>query len=122
MSAQGIKDLPERADAIRNFPPPKNLKAVRLYLGMAGFYGRFIECFSLIAEPRQALKRKNATFLWGEAQQRASEQLKAALSTPSSCEFLIFLANLRWFVMRERCRHFGGPSSEAGRGFGPRRL
>jgi hypothetical protein len=57
-------------EAINNFPPPRNLKAVR-FLGMAGFYGRFIERFSRIEEPLHALKRKNAKFVWGEAQQSA---------------------------------------------------
>jgi hypothetical protein len=82
VSAQGIKVLPERVEAIRNFPPPKNLKAVRRFLGMAGFYGRFIERFSQIVEPLHALKRKNVWFLWGDVQQTAFEQLKDALSTP----------------------------------------
>jgi hypothetical protein len=70
-SAEGIRVLPERVEAINNFPPPRNLKAVRRFLGMAGFYGSFIEGFSRIAEPLHALKRKNAKFVWGEAQQSA---------------------------------------------------
>jgi hypothetical protein len=48
VSGQGIRVLPERVETIRNFSPPKN-KAVRRFLGIAGFYGRFIERFSLIA-------------------------------------------------------------------------
>jgi hypothetical protein len=67
---------------VRNFPPPRNIKAVRRFLGLVGFYGRFIECFSQIAEPLHALKRKNARFVWGETQQAAFERLKEALSTP----------------------------------------
>jgi hypothetical protein len=67
--------LPERIEVIRNFPLPKNLKAVRRFLGMVGFYGCFIERFSQIAEPLHALKRKNARFVWGEAQQAAFERL-----------------------------------------------
>ena len=38
--------------------------------------------FSKLAEPLHALKRKNATFLWGESQKEAFEQLKGAISTP----------------------------------------
>jgi hypothetical protein len=45
VSGHGIKVLPERVEAIRNFPPPKK-KAVRRFLGMTGFYGSFIEGFS----------------------------------------------------------------------------
>ena len=82
VSSKGVKILPERGEAIRNFPTPRNLKGVRRFLGMAGFYGRFIKHFSLIAEPLHALKRKNAKFIWGEAQRSAFERLKEALSTP----------------------------------------
>jgi hypothetical protein len=82
LSAQGVKVLPERVEVIQQFPTPKNLKAVRRFLGMAGFYARFVQDFSLLAEPLHALKRKNAKFVWGESQQTAFDKLKAALSTP----------------------------------------
>jgi hypothetical protein len=81
VSARGIKVLPERIEAIRNFPPPKNLKAVRRFLGMAGFYARFIYHFSQIAEPLHALKSKNVKFSWGDVQHTAFLHLKEALAT-----------------------------------------
>jgi hypothetical protein len=46
VSAQGIRIWPEGVEAIINSPSPKNLKAVRRFLGMAVFYGRFIDRFS----------------------------------------------------------------------------
>jgi hypothetical protein len=49
LSAEGVKVLAERVVAIHEFPPPKNLKAVRRFLGMAGFYARFVKDFSFIA-------------------------------------------------------------------------
>jgi hypothetical protein len=58
LSADGIKILPERVEAICQFPPPKNLKAVRRFLGMVGCYGNFVKKFSQLAEPLHALKRK----------------------------------------------------------------
>jgi hypothetical protein len=82
LSADGIRILPERVEAIRAFPSPKTLKGVRRFLGMVGFYGRFISHFSQIAEPLHALKRKNARFVWGEAQAGAFQRLKEALMTP----------------------------------------
>jgi hypothetical protein len=82
VSAQGIKVLGERVEAIRDFPPPKNLKALRRFLGMVGFYARFIDRFSQVAEPLHWLKRKNVKFVWGDAQQSAFLQLKEALVTP----------------------------------------
>jgi hypothetical protein len=82
LSAEGIKILPERVDAITSFPPPRTLKAVRRFLGMVGFYASFLPDFSRIADPLHALKRKNAGFAWGEVQNGAFEQLKALISTP----------------------------------------
>jgi hypothetical protein len=49
---------------------------------MVGFYGRFIERFSQIAEPLHSLKRKGVKFIWRDAQQLAFQQLKHALVTP----------------------------------------
>jgi hypothetical protein len=55
---------------------------VHRFLGMAGFYGHIIECFSQIAEPLNMLKRKNVRFLWGDVLQIVFKQLKDASSTP----------------------------------------
>jgi hypothetical protein len=82
LSQDGVRISPERVEAITSFSPPNNLKAVRRFLGMVGFYSRFVDRFSQIAEPLHALKRKNAKFAWGEAQQAAFQQLKDALATP----------------------------------------
>ena len=79
ISAKGIRVLPDRIDTIREFPCPVNLRSVRRFLGMVGFYARFIPDYSRCAEPLHALKRKGAKFVWGPAQQSAFEQLKQAL-------------------------------------------
>jgi hypothetical protein len=62
VSADAVEILLEKIEAIREFPPSTNLKAVRRLLGMVGFYGNFVKDFSLLAEPLHALKRKNAQF------------------------------------------------------------
>jgi hypothetical protein len=49
---------------------------------MVGFYARFIDRFSQIAEPLHLLKRKNVKFVWGDVQQSAFLQLKESLMTP----------------------------------------
>jgi hypothetical protein len=82
LSADGVKILPERVEAISQFPTPKNLKAVRRFLGMVGFYANFIKGFSQMAEPLHALKRKEVAFVWSGPQKEAFEQLKASISTP----------------------------------------
>jgi hypothetical protein len=82
LSGGGIRILPERVEAIEQFPSPRNLKAVRRFLGMVGFYASFVKDFSQIAEPLHALKRKKAKFVWGESQREAFEELKRRISTP----------------------------------------
>jgi hypothetical protein len=79
LSAEGIKILPERVTAIQNYPRPQNLRAVRRFLGMVGFYARFIPDYSRVAEPLHALKRKGAKFVWNAEQQGAFESLKESL-------------------------------------------
>jgi hypothetical protein len=82
LSAEGIKILSDRVQAISRFPPPKTLKAVRRFLGMVGFYANFVKDFSQMAEPLHALKRKNVRFAWGTPQRGAFEKLKDSISTP----------------------------------------
>lgn len=79
LSATGIRVNPERVSVIKGFPLPRNLKQVRRFLGMAAFYSRFIPDFSRLSEPLNALKRKNAKFVWEVNQQRAYEAIKEAL-------------------------------------------
>jgi hypothetical protein len=82
LSADGVKILPERIEAISQFPPPKSLKAVRRFLGMVRFYANFVKGFSQLAEPLHALKRKNAKFVWDQPQQEAFERLKRSIFSP----------------------------------------
>ena len=79
LSAEGIQVNPERIDIIQKFPRPRNLKAVRRFLGMTGFYARFIPNFSQVSHPLNKLKRKNVRFCWTEECEDAFETLKKSL-------------------------------------------
>ena len=82
VSYRSIKIDPSRTEAIRNFQPPKNAKGIARFLGMVGYYSKFIHKFAEIAAPLNALRKKNAKFIWSSEQQEAFEQLKAAISNP----------------------------------------
>lgn len=66
----GVQPDPQKIIAVKNFPIPKGLKQVRQFLGLAGYYRRFIPGFSKIANPLSNLLKRNVTFHWGtEAQE-----------------------------------------------------
>jgi len=79
VSSRGIKVLPDRVATIRSYPRPPNLRTLRRFLGMVGFYARFIQDFSGRAAPLHCLRRKGVPFLWGEENQKAFEDLRQAL-------------------------------------------
>ena len=54
---------------------------MRSFLGLAGFYRRFVKDFSTVAAPINELTKKEVPFKWGEAQQKAFEELKTKLTT-----------------------------------------
>jgi hypothetical protein len=60
---------------------PRTHTEVRRFLGLAGYYRRFIQDFSRIAKPLTALTQKNAKFKWEAAQENAFETLKQRLSS-----------------------------------------
>ena len=70
LSGEGIKVLQDRIAVIQEYPPPKTVKELRRFLGMVGFYGRFVKNFSTICEPLHALKRKGKAFEWGKSKKR----------------------------------------------------
>ena len=54
--------LPDGVAAIKEFPRPTNLRTLRRFIGMEGFYARFVPNFSKLAAPLNALKRKGQNF------------------------------------------------------------
>ena len=58
LSARGIRVIPDRVEAIKQFPRPRNLRSLRRFIGMVGFYARFIPDFSMKAAPLHGLKGK----------------------------------------------------------------
>lgn len=81
VSPEGVKTDPAKTEAVRDWPVPVNVKQVRSFLGLAGYYRRFVRNFSLIAGPLHKLTEKGATFSWTPECQKAFENLKEALTT-----------------------------------------
>lgn len=71
VSADGIKVDPKKIEAVVKWEIPKNVAEVRSFLGLAGYYRRFLEGFSVIASPLTKLLRKHVSFQWTVECQRS---------------------------------------------------
>ncbi|KAK1628177.1 hypothetical protein QYE76_002492 [Lolium multiflorum] len=79
-SKHGIEVDPAKIEAIESWPQPKTVTQVRSFLGLAGFYRRFVKDFGSIAAPLNELTKKDVPFVWGDAQQDAFMILKDKLT------------------------------------------
>lgn len=68
-----------KVDAIRRYAAPRTPRGVRAFLGLCGWYRRFVRGYAAIALPLTRLTRQNVVFWWGEEENAAFEALKAAL-------------------------------------------
>ena len=82
VSSEGILPNPQKIEAIQTLQPPNNITGLRRFLGMTGYYRRFIEGYAQIASPLTKLLKKNNLYAWNEECQKAFEQLKAKLISP----------------------------------------
>ncbi|GJV54637.1 putative reverse transcriptase domain-containing protein [Tanacetum coccineum] len=76
---KGVHVDPAKVEAIRNWSAPTTPKEVRQFLGLAGYYRRFIEGFSLISKPLTKLTEKNKKYEWGTEEDEAFQTLKQKL-------------------------------------------
>ncbi|GJU74776.1 putative reverse transcriptase domain-containing protein [Tanacetum coccineum] len=79
INGDGIHVDPSKIEAVKNWKAPRTPSEVRSFLGLAGYYRRFIEDFSKIAKPLTVLTQKSKTFDWGEEQENAFQTLKDKL-------------------------------------------
>nr|GEZ40566.1 putative reverse transcriptase domain-containing protein [Tanacetum cinerariifolium] len=79
VSADGITMDPAKVEAITKWPRPKTVNEVRSFLGLAGYYRRFVEGSSRLALPLTKLMRKGEKFVWNEEREKSFEKLKKRL-------------------------------------------
>ena len=97
ISGDGIFVDPKKIEAIVSWEQPKNVSEIRSFLGLAGYYRRFVEHFSLLAAPLTRLTRKGVKYEWSEDCEQSFQELKTrltmapvlALPTPG-VEYVVF--------------------------------
>ena len=76
LSTTGIRPLPSKTHAIQHMNPPTTPKQVRAFLGLVGYYRKFIKGFTKVAKPLTLLTRQQVKFEWTSDHQTAFEHLK----------------------------------------------
>ncbi|KAL0554252.1 hypothetical protein IC582_008169 [Cucumis melo] len=81
VSSEGVSVNPAKIEAVTNWPRPSTVSEIRSFLGLAGYYRRFVEDFSRIASPLTQLTRKGTPFVWSPACASRFQELKQKLVT-----------------------------------------
>jgi hypothetical protein len=79
--AEGVFVDPQKVKAVLKWERPTSITKIRSFLGLVGYYQRFIEGFSLIATPLTQLTRKNKKWVWLEECEKSFQELKRRLTT-----------------------------------------
>ena len=79
ISGKGIAPVQEKLESIQNMLPPRNSKEVKQFLGLIGYYRKFVPHFLDLARHLNALTRKETVFEWTQICQESFELLKTSL-------------------------------------------
>ncbi|KAI3762516.1 hypothetical protein L1987_52946 [Smallanthus sonchifolius] len=102
INPNGIMVDPAKIETVKEWNVPKTPTEIRSFLGLAGYYRRFIQDFSRIASPLTKLTRKEVKYEWGQTQNNAFEELKArltqapVLTLPEGNEDLVVYSDASW--------------------------
>ena len=87
VNKEGVFTHPEKVEAIRKWPTPGSAKDIRSFLGLAGFYQRFVPNFANTAAPLTSLLKKDVAFSWKEEQEKAFRKLQDDLAKQTTLAY-----------------------------------
>ncbi|CAH2216929.1 jg27676, partial [Pararge aegeria aegeria] len=80
VSSNGIRPGSKKCEAVSNFPKPSNQHELRQFLGLSGFFRRFVKDYATISSPLTDLLKKDRDWVWNECQEKAFSHIKSLLS------------------------------------------
>ena len=96
-----IKPGLDKIQAVRKFPVPVSKTNVRSFLGLSGFFRRFIKNYAFIAKPLTHLTKEDVPFIWGENEEKAFQTLKSVLMSEPVLKAPDF--GRCWFLVTDAC-------------------
>ena len=88
ISTEGVRPLPTKVEAVRNFPPPTTVKGLQEFVGMVNYYHRFLPSIADTMAPLyNALSGKPKKLTWGTEQQKSFDATKNALADATTLSF-----------------------------------
>jgi ribonuclease HI len=110
---EGIIVDPKKVEAIREWSVPRNVVEFRSFMGLVGYYKRFITGFSKIADPITSLQRKEKKFQWTKECEKGFQRLKQLLTNAPILRILD--PNMDFMVCTDPCKEgLGGFLSQDG--------
>ena len=91
-----VKPVEAKVEAIADFPIPSGKRQLMRFLGMAGYYRKFSNIFSVIAEPLTYLLGKRVKFIWTDNCQKSFDDLKPYLKVLQFSLLQALAKNLSW--------------------------
>jgi hypothetical protein len=101
ITENGVKPDPNKIKAVQAFPVPKDAKNIKQFLGLAGYYRRFISNFSKVAKPLTDLLKKDVEFQWKGEQKHSFERIMYTTAATISRLY----SNIYYYHRRIRIRH-----------------
>ena len=81
ISKDGLSVDPAKIEAVSKWAAPTSVTEIRSFLGLAGYYRRFVEGFSTLAAPLTALTKKDRKFEWSDKCEQSFQELKRRLTS-----------------------------------------
>ncbi|WVZ52955.1 hypothetical protein U9M48_003953 [Paspalum notatum var. saurae] len=112
LSAKGVIVDPSKVEDVLKWKQPQTVTEIQSFLGLAGYYRRFIKDFSRISKPMTALTQKNAKFAWSPKCEEAFGTLKKLLTSPSRLTCIVMPLVVASVVLMQEGRVIAYASSQ----------